>query len=70
VRNKKRRLINTKSRDIFNINKNVFISVTNMSNMSNPLGSFPTSKLSAGRELQAWGYKFAVSNWLPDPRTD
>jgi hypothetical protein len=48
-----------KIKDSFNINKNLFNSVTNMINVSNPFGFFPTFKLSAGRELQECGYKFA-----------
>jgi len=48
-----------RSKDSFNVNKNLFNSVTNISNVSNPFGFFPTFKLSAGRDLQACGYKFA-----------
>ena len=47
------------SKDSFNVNKNLFNSVTNMSNVSNPFGFFPTLKLSAGRNRQVCGYKFA-----------
>jgi hypothetical protein len=47
-----------KSKDSFNINKHLFNSVTNMSNVSNSFGFFPTFNLLAGRELQACGYKF------------
>jgi hypothetical protein len=47
-----------KSQDRFNVNKDLFNSVTNMGNMSNTFGFFSTFKLSAGRELQACGYKF------------
>jgi hypothetical protein len=39
--------------------KNLFNSVTNMSDVSSHFGFSPTFKLSAGRELQARAYKFA-----------